>query len=410
MTSLPNFIVPQQPPRKESRIKRLVQRAGNPRFALVLAVVLFASAGTAAAASHPQRVGIFRGAWNQVLADVATLPSDIAANVDYSRRVVLAPLDSLSEFATSILVGEKRALDVVSLQLADALRSDKATTVSALADAAQPFLVDVPDYSLVSIPHAVGPGTARRTLVLDPRNSAVSGAPEVLGMSTTMATRAPDPISVFDIQGLISQTFQSMQARGLLTGPKGDKGDSALAPGFTGPNGMVNNDNNKTTAVIGGSPIVTYIPAAQNFNGASLAGFTDLSADNFTAQAANIQGTLTVSGNTSIARSASVAGSFTAATSTLSALTVSGPATFFGNIAGNLGIGTSFACSSCASGSGTTTAQSQLQVGYSAIPGASLFGFALATPVNGMRTTKPGQARADFQLAGVSATTSDTFL
>jgi hypothetical protein len=108
-----------------------------------------------------------------------------------------------------------------------------------------------------------------------------------------------------------------MVAHGLLTGPKGDKGDSGLAPGFTGPNGMVNNDNGKTTAVVGGAPIVSYVPASSsgNFTGGSVAGFTDLSAHSLMTSAATVSGNLTVQGNSTFS-GGTFTGLLTAGTST----------------------------------------------------------------------------------------------
>jgi hypothetical protein len=135
-----------------------------------------------------------------------------------------------------------------------------------------------------------------------------------------------------DIRALITQSLQTMLAQGLLTGPQGPKGDPGLAPGFSGPNGVVQNDNGKTTAVVGGNAIVTYVPPvpSNGFGGTSLAGFGGLSASSFTAGTANITGNLITAGNSSFS-SATFSGLLTAATSTLSSLTVSGPATFTGS-------------------------------------------------------------------------------
>jgi hypothetical protein len=85
--------------------------------------------------------------------------------------------------------------------------------------------------------------------------------------------------------------------------------------------------------VIDGNPIVSYVPSnpTNNFTGASVAGFTDLSSGNLTTQTASIQGALTVSGSTCIAGSAGVNGTFTAGTSTISSLTVSGPVNLTGS-------------------------------------------------------------------------------
>src|ERR1035437_2925250 len=135
------------------------------------------------------------------------------------------------------------------------------------------------------------------------------------------------------IASLVNNQFNQYLSLGLLTGPAGPPGPSELTPGFSGPNGMVQNGNGQTTSVIGGTPIISYIPASQgngNYTGGSLAGFTNLSGQNFTTNTENVTGNLTVQGSSSFG-SASVAGTFSAATSTFSTLTVSGPATFAGS-------------------------------------------------------------------------------
>jgi hypothetical protein len=175
--------------------------------------------------------------------------------------------------------------------------------------------------------------------------------PRVLGLSTT---GTPQPSASEDnsagsgatqvqIQTLIDQTFERYIASGTFTGPEGPQGSpgpssSGLVPGFSGPNGMVQNGNGQTTSVIGGTPIVSYYPAvpSQNFTGTSLAGFGNLSAGTFASGNTTIDGTLNVSGPVSASSltssgNATIGGAFSAATSTLSALTVSGPATFSGS-------------------------------------------------------------------------------
>src|SRR5579864_9551078 len=322
-----SFIVPEPPKNKPTRFRRLVQHARPSKFAVVIAVILFASAGTAAAATHPDGVGKLGSGWNRAMADAAHVGGDIAATLIYARNGTLAPLNSLSEVAASILRGEQHQLDVVSPQLANELRNDEVVAVSTLADAAQPFLVQVADYSLVSITHGVGPGPGHLALALASRQAQNSPVPAVLGASTTTAPIKPQSASASYIQNSIQQTFQKLLTQGVLTGPRGPQGPQGPA----GNSGVVSNGNGQTTAVISGTPIVTYLPPAPNFNGASIAGFTDLSSANLMAPTANIQGALTVSGNATISGGETVSGSFTAAISTLSTLTVSGPATFSGS-------------------------------------------------------------------------------
>jgi len=108
--------------------------------------------------------------------------------------------------------------------------------------------------------------------------------------------------------------------------------------------GLVQNGNGQTTAVIAGTPIVTYVPAApaNSFTGTSLAGFGSLSAGSLSSGNTAISGDLSVSGPAAItgaitaatlntSGSATVGGTLSAATSSLSSLTISGPASFNGS-------------------------------------------------------------------------------
>ncbi len=116
--------------------------------------------------------------------------------------------------------------------------------------------------------------------------------------------------------------------------------------GQSGPvTGITQNANGNSSAVVGGTSIVTYIQAApqNNFSGGSIAGFTQLSTQGFTAETAQINQNLNVSGSTVLAGGISVggnaniggntaiSGSLSAGTSTLSSLTVSGPVTLSGS-------------------------------------------------------------------------------
>jgi len=95
---------------------------------------------------------------------------------------------------------------------------------------------------------------------------------------------------------------------------------------------MVQNDNGKTTAVVGGASIISYIPASNNgnFTGGNLGGITTFSANSLTAGTENITGALTGTGAT-FTGALTVSGQTTLATSTLSTLNVSGSATFSGS-------------------------------------------------------------------------------
>src|ERR1035437_2060770 len=126
-----------------------------------------------------------------------------------------------------------------------------------------------------------------RTLALGSSVSSHS-AGRVLGTSVIApapSTEAQINVAVTStIESLVNNELNQYLSQGLLTGPAGPSGASGLTPGFSGPNGMVQNGNGQTTSVIGGTPIVSYISASQGngkYTGGSLAGFTNLSAGTF---------------------------------------------------------------------------------------------------------------------------------
>jgi hypothetical protein len=162
------------------------------------------------------------------------------------------------------------------------------------------------------------------------KNSESGPQPQVLSAQVTL------PNTAIDLSALtqeVESVLNSYLAQGRFKGDKGDKGESGLAPGFSGPNGMVNNDYGKTTSVIGGTPIVTYIPynQSQNISGGSMAGFTHLSAQSFSSQTIAASGALTVQGAAALSSTLTVSGATTLATSTISHLTVSGDTTLTGS-------------------------------------------------------------------------------
>ncbi|MEK7161730.1 MAG: hypothetical protein AAB729_03510, partial [Patescibacteria group bacterium] len=162
-----------------------------------------------------------------------------------------------------------------------------------------------------------------------PRNDNDSG--EVLGITTTPNQPKVLAASTVSLDQSIQNILNQYLAQGKFKGQKGDKGDSGSN------SGMVQNSNGNSTAIIGGTPIVTYIPAYQpsGFSGTSLAGFGQLSSQNFNSQTITASGSLTVQGASSLT-SLTVSGStaissLTAGTTTLSSLTVSGPVTLNGS-------------------------------------------------------------------------------
>jgi hypothetical protein len=168
---------------------------------------------------------------------------------------------------------------------------------------------------------------------------------EVLGVAVT---RQPDQQAIPADQFVtLSQLNQRLDEYTQFLGSFG-VGDSAPslqsssesgAPVATGITGQVNNGNGQSTAVIGGSPVISYYPAApaSNFPGASLAGFTQLSAGSLSSGDASINGNLNVSGPVSLSSlissgNVAVGGTLSAGTSTVSSLNVSGPANFIGAV------------------------------------------------------------------------------
>jgi hypothetical protein len=181
--------------------------------------------------------------------------------------------------------------------------------------------------ALLNLPAAVRHSRSPATALKTP-SPALKG--KVLGVSTTH-TPQPAPqgsptMSAEQVTALINQTLQQDLDAGKFIGPQGEQGPQ-------GPAGssVVQNNNGQTTAVIGGNPIVTYVPSnsSQNFSGASEAGFTELSSNNLTTQTQTISGLLTGS-SANLSGPLSVGGSTSLATTTAASLTVTGPATLQG--------------------------------------------------------------------------------
>ena len=184
-----------------------------------------------------------------------------------------------------------------------------------LGKTTEEFLADAP--APKSLTHA---GRFAVNTSISPSAEAV---PQVLGVSIAQSTVQPEaPATPSQIQSLIEQTLQRYLVSGKFIGPQGPQG-----PAGQNSSGLVQGSNGQSTAVIGGTPIVTYIPASNNnnFTGGSVAGFTNLSSQTLSAVNQSVTGQLTVSG------SALFANGLTAATSTLSALTVTGAVNLTGS-------------------------------------------------------------------------------
>lgn len=204
--------------------------------------------------------------------------------------------------------------------------------LSGLVSFGQVLLGKTPDEYLADAPAPKSPNHPQGRPLSSRAAVAESHQPEVLGISTIQS----NPVSQTDhamsatplsrIQDLIDQTLQRYLNNGEFNGPQGPQGSQG--PAGVSASSVVNNQNGQTTAVIGGNPIVTYVPpVAQNdFVGTTLFGVGQLSAQDFSTGDANINDNLTVAGSGNLA-SLNVSGN-----TSLGNLNVSGPATFSGSV------------------------------------------------------------------------------
>jgi hypothetical protein len=147
-----------------------------------------------------------------------------------------------------------------------------------------------------AIRHAAVQGSASAYFALSSSTSQDS-AGEVLGTSVR-APAAPggDPINAADVTSavtsLVEHQLNQYLSQGLQTGPVGPQGPAGASTA------AVSNNTGQITAVIGGNPIVTYVPSnpTNDFTGVSIAGFSELSAGSFASGNATINGNLNVSG------------------------------------------------------------------------------------------------------------------
>jgi|CZKX01.1.fsa_nt_gi hypothetical protein len=297
--------------------------------------------------------------YSQELTTIFNLNASSLAEQAAQARLALAVWHQFGSFYGQRLSDVYRvnasALAEQANQIKIALLWQRQETSSVLVSVGQAMLGKTPEEYLAD---AAGPDFAVGTHTMHSRGSLRSVAasalseaglqqPRVLGLSTgptsaPAAKHSSSPnsgVSETQVQGLIDQILQRDIASGAFTGPKGPQG-----PPGPSSSSVAENGNGETTAIIGGNPIVTYVPPvpATSFSGASLAGFTDLSAGSFTSGDASINGNLSVSGAVGAAGAmtagsltssgnATIDGALSAATSTLASLTVSGPATFTGS-------------------------------------------------------------------------------
>src|SRR3989344_2456615 len=174
-------------------------------------------------------------------------------------------------------------------------------------------------------------GTAKKNqLAVVP---ATPTAPAVKDSATTAATAPVVTSKSPSVDDIIAQKLQLMLAQGLLTGPAGPIGPTGPA-GLQGPlgpagpqgpagSGIVSNGGGRTSAVVGPTSIVTYIPANPPVNngGSSIAGFTTLSADTFNTKDATLSGSLAVTGTSTLASLTASGAVNLTGTTTIAALT-----------------------------------------------------------------------------------------
>ena len=141
-------------------------------------------------------------------------------------------------------------------------------------------------------------------LLSDPSNQLAKNAGlstgQVLGISTSKINQPSKSASVYalttvNVDNQIKTILNEYLKSGKFTGPQGPQGVPGIAA-------VTSNGYGQTTSGIGGSPIVSYIPYAASTAsvGGSIAGFTQLSANNlstqnFTASNATINGPITAS-------------------------------------------------------------------------------------------------------------------
>jgi hypothetical protein len=158
--------------------------------------------------------------------------------------------------------------------------------------------------------------------VATPKNNSISG--QVLGASTASTS----------LQNQIENILNQYLAEGKLQGGMEENGvDSG--------SGMVQHGDGRTTAVIGGTPIVSYYPPLPNqtFTGGSVAGITNLSSQNNATQNETISNALTVLGSATI-NGLTVSGPVTLSTVNIASSTVNSLTANNFSVVGNVGIGT----------------------------------------------------------------------
>ncbi len=267
------------------------------------------------------------GIGNQIKHLVINFRADVKAPYLAAADVIAPPLNEQKNQADKLAVNFWNGLaDNVGMLDKLARGEFKDDNASVFAIARRPGLYPADEATPNSGKDCFGCARDDRQYVVNGGDE-IKGIVEIKGNSKVLgiATSAVDPNY---INQLIDSRLNQYIAEGKLKG----NNDNYNRQIFAGPNGMVQNGGGQTTSVIGGAPIVSYYPAVQQngFSGASLAGFTQLSAQSFNSETITASQTLTVQGAATLA-SLNVSGSTSLATSTISSLTVSGPVTLNGS-------------------------------------------------------------------------------
>ena len=266
--------------------------------------------------------------FNSAASELETLPqvwSDFAVWNSRQATGLAVYLPGVNDFIENLQAPYLAAANVIRPALAEQGKQVNQALLALgqalLGKTTDEYLAEVPMPSAVSKHSIYARGKALPPVAANPI-AQTPLTPEVLGESTVVS-----PNLTSQIETILNQDL----AEGEFTGPQGLPGASDLAPGFSGPNGMVQNGNGVTTSVIGGTPIVSYIPSSSsnNYTGGSLAGFTNLSSQSNVTNNQTITNQLTVDGPTDFN------GQVTLATTTINSLAVTGNL----SAGGNIGIG-----------------------------------------------------------------------
>lgn len=163
----------------------------------------------------------------------------------------------------------------------------------------------------VHLPTAAHPTLATKTV----QNPSPETEGRVLGVATSRTAQQSMEIDPFVTMSQLNRRLDDytkfLASFGVGSSPASPNTSPTVAiqsGSAAGLTGQVSNGNDKTRALLGGSPIVTYVPSnpANNFAGTSIAGFGQLSAGSLSSGDTIITGNLNVSGPTTFTDSVSL--------------------------------------------------------------------------------------------------------